>query len=144
MVSQTTKADGVLGVWVNILGSPIRHLVAVVRKARQCRCGCNGWCTIWCLLNWLRWSFLRAALKVFPSETPEVLIYNCDNYRAALAGLALQSAFNLIGIKGDWQEFCSTLAFAPWNTVMSPCLFCLTTKADMFNIDRWDVLQEPH
>ena len=95
-------------------------------------------------MNWLRWSFLHAALKVFPSETPEGLIYNCDDYTAALAGRALQSAFNLIGIKGDWQEFCITLAFATWNAVLTPCLHCFTNRAEMFNIDRWDVLQEPH
>ena len=53
-----------------------------------------------------------------------------DYIRASpsVAGTPLLYIACLCAIKGDWQEFCSSFAFANWATIESPCFSCWANK----------------
>ena len=123
----TTKRDGVIGFWYCPLLSKRRHLCAVIAKKRMCKCGCRGWCSLFVIFSWLHWSFAAMAAGEHP------LLDWCgaafeDPIRVALAGTALLYSAALVAIKGDWMEYCTTFAFATWQTIQSPCLSCWSTR----------------
>ena len=42
-----------------------RHVVALIRKWQMCKCGCQGWCSQFPLLTFLRWSLKAIADRRF-------------------------------------------------------------------------------
>ena len=48
---QFATRNSILGFWIVNLVSQRRHLVASLRKGSLCRCGCQGWCSLW--LIWI-------------------------------------------------------------------------------------------
>ena len=66
-----------------------------------------------------------------------------DELREALAGEFMSFGAYLAGIKGDWAEYCYTFAFANWKTMLSPCLGCHATVADMYNDATADIFNNP-
>ena len=128
----TTAKDAVIGFWLYIVNSTKKHLCCVVRKKRVCRCGCKGWCTYFAVFLWLHWSLTAMRHGVNPAVdctgTPLT-----DPVLAALIGEPLRFIGALIGIKGDWAEFCYTFGFSNWKTLLSPCLFCFATVANMYD-----------
>jgi hypothetical protein len=125
----TTKSDGVLGWWVHLLASGKRHLVAAQRKSRLCRCGCKGWCSLWPIFNFIRWSFSVLASGVFPATRHDFSAWKqSDVDRAGLATLPLALNGFLMFIKGDWSEFSNTFAFSSWAKAAAPCFACCCTK----------------
>ena len=42
---QYGKRDAVLNITIQNIVSGRRHVIAVINRARVCRCGCRGWCT---------------------------------------------------------------------------------------------------
>ena len=50
-----TKRDGFLAFWMQNLISGSRTLACVLRKSSLCHCGCRGYCTLFPVLNVLRW-----------------------------------------------------------------------------------------
>ena len=64
-----------------------------------------------------------------------------DEHRASLADLDMTCSFAVVGIKGDWAEFCSTFGFANWATLLSPCLLCHIVKKHMYDLTKFSVLE---
>jgi hypothetical protein len=61
------RSESVLGIWVINELSQKRHLLATLKGGDQCRCGCRGDCSIFPLLENLRWqlaSLQRGHLEV--------------------------------------------------------------------------------
>ena len=48
-------------------------------------------------------------------------------------GLAMPFKACLIHLQGDWAEFCHTLAFMSWSSILHPCLFCFCTQNNWEN-----------
>ena len=69
------------------------------------------------------------AIKEHPLKTWDDLDIT-DPIRSGLAGSPLLFCAALCVIKGDWAEFCSTFAFATWQSKIAPCLQCWCTKAN--------------
>ena len=61
------KKDGVIGFWIYTLITGVRHLAIVVRKSELCRCGCKGWCTMWIILDWLRFVLVHLVRGMNPA-----------------------------------------------------------------------------
>ena len=51
-----SKVDSAIGFWLCNIVTGSRHIVAIMRKAQLCKCGCKGWCSFWPVLEFLRWS----------------------------------------------------------------------------------------
>ena len=139
----TVRKDGVLGIWVQFLMSPKRHLCYVMRKSRMCQCGCHGWCTMFTVFAWLLWSLMALATDTFPIAGVFGAPFISDAIRMAAAGSSLGFICALVGIKGDWAEFCSAFGFATWASKKAPCVMCLCNKEQLYEIDGWDISESP-
>ena len=60
--------DGALGLWVINLLTDRRHLCCVLRKRWFCRCGCGGWCTLWPMFEFARWSLQAMVDGAYPTS----------------------------------------------------------------------------
>ena len=106
----TTNRDGVIGIWVYFMLSSQRHLVAVLKKSKLCKCGCLGWCTLFIVFSWLNWSFVCMATGEHPDTCWDGSPHE-DFLRRGLVGTSLLFSACVCAIKGDWMEFCSTFWF---------------------------------
>ena len=120
-----TKAETVLNITVQSLASGRRHLLAVVRKSRMCRCGCAGWCSTYPVMRWLHWCFSSLASGQFPRERHDGKPWRAtDALRAARGGTPLPFVGALCEIRGDWAEYAHTFGLPTWSSADHPCFFC--------------------
>lgn len=92
-------------------------------KSKVCRCSCKGWCSLYEVLSFLRWSFEALADQEYPSTRHDDLPFD-DPIRIGRAGTPLAVRGALVQIKGDWAEFAHSLGFPAWNSRCHPCIFC--------------------
>ena len=131
-----SRTDSVLGFWVENMASGARHLCVLLRKRNMCKCGCKGWCTLFYIFKFLRWSFACLAEGLWPARRHDGECWHPeqDALRAAASGKALPRAA-VINVKGDWAEFCHTLGFPSWNHSLRPCLKCSAAPQDLYQLE---------
>ena len=131
-----TKHDSFLAFWVYNLITMERHLVAVIRKSCACACGCRRWCSIWPILDFLRWSLAALAAGTMPERRHDGAEWHSptDDDRAWKAGAAITKGA-VVMLKGDWSEFALTLGFPTWSSGAHPCMFCTCTSDNMYTAD---------
>ena len=122
----TTTKESMVGFWAYCPLTQLRHLLCLLRKSRLCRCGCQGWCSFYPVFAFLRWSFVTAAIGIYPMVGPDESEWDepLDSERAGLAGAALPCQAAVVGIKGDWSELCHTWGFQDWQHAGCPCPNC--------------------
>ena len=94
----TIKKDGVLGVWIYFAYGVRRHLCAVIKKSRLCKCGCRNWCTLFVLFAWLNWSLSHMADQEHPFAKWDGSPFE-DVLRLGLVGCQLLFRACLVAIK---------------------------------------------
>ena len=129
------RSDTFIGFFTYSLITAKRHLLGLVRKSRLCRCGCRGWCTLWTVFRFLRWSFGAAMEAKRPSTMWNGEEWPADSYYGSLlaVGRDLPCRVALAQIKGDWAEYCSTFGFPTWSSKHCPCFLCQTDKEHMYD-----------
>ena len=139
------KHDSIIGVFVYFLHSSRRHLVGTIRKTELCPCGCQGWCSMFGLFSFLRWSFEAMAQRRYPSERHDRKPWHeTDSSRKHLAGENLGYCASLLFIKGDWSEFVSSFGFASWATHRAPCFLCRATNLNLHDLEGYSEVGMPH
>ena len=115
--------DGIIAVWaVNEINDD-RHLLCALRKTIRCECGCRGWCTLWSIFDWLRWSFEALANRVYPQQRHDGSAFGTrDDRRKVLAGTEQDCGAALIYIKGDWSELANNFGFPKLERWLAPLL----------------------
>ena len=130
-----SKADTFLGIWVYNLVTYKRHLVCVLRKSRLCACGCRKWCSLWEVFRWLAWSFGALATGLHPAARHDARPWDfADHDREVAAGSPLGVRGALVLLKGDWAEFCLSFGFPTWTSNSAPCLFCCSSKGELYKV----------
>ena len=82
-----SQVDTAIGFWFVNLISGARYLIAVLRKASLCECGCRGWCSLAEVFKFVHWSMLALSEGVFPSRRHDGLEFRgSEAKRAELAG----------------------------------------------------------
>ncbi len=137
--------DGAIAFYVYSLVSQTRHLCCIVRRSVLCACGCRGWCTFFCIFQFLHWSLRALARGTFPLLSHDNAPWDAENNssRASLAGRPLRLRGMLLHIKGDWSEWAHTFGFMSWKSGVAPCLLCDATPDNMFNVETFTVLDSP-
>jgi hypothetical protein len=127
------KRDSVLGFWMYNILSGCRHLFCVLKKSCLCRCGCRGWCSVYQVFFFLHWCLEALQHGTFPSNRHDGNEWlPSDAMRTATSGNAMLMRGILVQIKGDWAEFAHSLAFPTWSHKEFPCIFCISSLADLF------------
>ena len=118
------RSDTTLGVWLTNLLTGSRYLVACVRDSDTCDCGCRGWCTIWPILNYVRWMLLGMQDHCRPANWVDGTQYD---------GAGARLSFNacLVWVKGDMAEHSKTLGLASHSQFHAPCVYCTQIKPEL-------------
>lgn len=128
-----SKNDGVIGFWLANELTSSRYLLAAARKRILCECGCRGWCSMYRLFVWLRWSLECLAAGTFPTSRHDGEPWRAsDEARANRGGQPLGVQGCVIFLKGDWAEMTTTMGFPAWSSSMRPCFLCNATPARMY------------
>ena len=125
------RSGSIVGFWAVNLVTQRRHLLAAVRSADACRCGCHGWCSTAPILHAMAWGFQALAQGMRPDTRHDLLPWQEDDPLPRLReqhGPALGFQGVLIWCKGDWGEVGHTLGLRQVTTKWSPCPFCKTTQ----------------
>ena len=126
------RTGSIVGFWAVNLVTQKRHLLAAVRSADACRCGCHGWCSTAPILHALAWGFRALAEGVRPDTRHDDLPWEPEDPLVLLRnehGPALGFQGVLIWCKGDWGEVGHTLGLRQVTTKWAPCPFCRSTQA---------------
>ena len=136
--------DSVLGIFAYTAITEKRHLFCPLRKRDLCRCGCRGWCSLFHVFSVARWCIEAGAKGVWPDVRHDGSPFGRgDDLRAGNKGARMKHKFALLYLKGDWSEYCSTLGFPLWNSVLDPCIWCETNRDLMYTIQGLSVGQSP-
>ena len=125
-----SNTDGVLCVWIECFLEGTRHPVAVLRKKSMCRCGCRGWCSLFELFSYLRWSIQAMSEKRYPRARHTGPWLPSDVSRQALAGERLSMRSCILYIKGDWAEYAASIGLPTWQDAARPCYCCNAPGGD--------------
>ena len=99
-----TRQENMFAFYAYHMLSGKRHLVAVLRRSQICECGCRGWCTMWDVLEFIRWSFSCLAEGQWPSTRHDSTPFlDSDATRASKSGQRLIKAA-VVHLKGDWAD----------------------------------------
>ena len=136
------RLDNIIGFFVYNLITGHRHCVASIRKSQLCRCGCRGWCSLFPIFTFLRWSFLSIQNGRFPITGPfgEPLIGS----RLAQAGLELGWKGVLVLIKADLAEVASTFGVPSWRSNAHPCFLCTATVRNLYECQNISPVSQQH
>jgi hypothetical protein len=127
------KHDSVLGITLGNCLTKVKHLAVAFRKSNFCKCGCKGWCSLFCVFDFLRWSLAALLQGVFPCSRHDLLPWGVlDAFRSELAGSAMRIRGFVVRLKGDWAEFAHSLGFPSWASQLFPCLFCHASKEELY------------
>ena len=122
------------------LVSGTRHLLATLRKSDLCRCGCQGYCSIFQVWLFYKWSIEAFASGRFPilrhDHTP--FISDEDSFRGALAGKPLTKCV-IVQIKADWLEYATSMALPRWANPYNPCFRCFCTRDELTNLGNFSI-----
>jgi hypothetical protein len=130
-----TRNDSIWGIFIYSFLSRRRYLMSNIRKSFLCRCGCKGWCTLYTVFAFIRWSLLSLASGTWPlSKHDGTPFVESDGLHYKMRGQPLSARACVLYIKADWAEFANTLAYASWQTFLFPCMQCFCTKSDMFRL----------
>ena len=124
------KKDGIIA-WVVInLVTGCRHLICILRKGELCRCGCKGWCSMWVVWRWIRWSLEALFDGRFPSRPAPCLAWTEE--QDSWGGLHLALRGVVLYIKSDLMDRSTSFAFPTWNSVNHPCTDCWADRDTIY------------
>ena len=128
------RHENAIAVTVSIFLTGTRHMAAILRKSAQCRCGCNGWCSMHALFLFLNWIFEAMVSGRHPTCRHDGKPWKAgsDDGRAIVSGSNLGWIGILVGIRLDWAEMANTFGFYTWSHTLHPCLLCYTVLARLF------------
>ena len=121
------RSDSILGIWAYNAVSNKHHLLVSIRVLDFCRCGCQGWCTLFPVLLSVYWMLKALSLGKRPTARHDSSAFKSGE---SLLELLLQEGSPLgctaacCWVKGDWSEASHTLALPSVVSMHSPCPFC--------------------
>eukprot|EP00959_Pyramimonas_sp_CCMP1952_P412089 8635183-Pyramimonas_sp.AAC.1 len=129
---QAGRSDSILvATCVNLLTNK-RHVIGVLRQLDMCRCGCNGWCSVFVFLSYIAWVIGALVQGKVPDTKWDGSDWADGEERGAMNG---QHDFGfrcmLLYVKGDWSEFAKTFGLGSRGKILNPCPICTTDKPNM-------------
>ena len=126
------KKNSVLVISVQNLWTGKRQIVCGVRKRLLCQCGCRGFCTLFCVFQWVGWSLEHMAQGRFPAHRHDKQPWGPqDQTRQEEGAKVMTCPAVVIQLRADWSEFMKVIAVPSWSSKKHPCFLCFTKKRQM-------------
>ena len=139
-----TREETALCVFTYCLLTGKRHLALTLRETELCQCGCKGWCSLWPLWQFLRWSVEALAAGRHPTSRHDGTPWQAsDSARAVVGGSTFPWRAALVWVKGDWAALTTDWGFPTWQSNTHPCLLCHTTRACMHQLEGFSPVSMP-
>ena len=128
-----TKTKSILAASLNVVSAPSdrvrsrRQPLFLLRKARLCNCGCQGFCTMQDLFGVIAWSMSFLKSGVWPTCRHDGTPWSAHDRKTRMTAGALPRAA-LLQIRGDWEFFTQMLRFRSINSDQF-CWLCQATKS---------------
>ena len=140
--SRRVGHDSVVGCWVVNLATSARRLVASLRKADLCCCGCKHWCSMAAMWFFVRWCLESCGTGLWPSRRHDLAEWRAsDNNRSAKAGQPLSFVGVLLYLKCDLGELAPSLGIPAWRDEKAPCLSCPADHRNMYDFTRLSLVE---
>ena len=128
-----SNTDNVIGFRIQNLATRRRHLCAVVRKRTSCQCGCRGWCSLFPIFQFFKWSFDALASGFWPARRHDKQGWlDSDEGRKAQGDRPLPFRACVVYVNRDWAEYAATLGLPSWQDSIRPCFACNASGDDMY------------
>jgi hypothetical protein len=124
------REETAVGFWIYDILSDQRWLITVLRKNELGSC-CKGWCTVWAVMNAMRWSLESMASGLYPAKNELRQPFGVPALDA-LAGASLGARGIVIALRADWSELATTLQLPSWQDGVAPCPFCHSGAHDLY------------
>lgn len=101
-------------------------------KDETCQCGCRGFCSLWPLLECLRWAFEIGASMQRPHVRHDGVMFSQetgDLGRLEVAGGPLSQVLAVCEIRADWEALCDVMGLRRWQHNRYPCVICSCPRA---------------
>ena len=132
---QISTRDSLVAVTVQNLWVGKQWLVAGIRKKLLCRCGCRGFCTLFGLFEWIRWSLKAMVAGVMPAQRHDGTEWTAeDAQRVPTKGAKMTHP--AVQLRADWAELVQLVAAPTWKSSLHPCILCRATKANMWSLPK--------
>ena len=130
-----TQSESFEGLFVNDLDTGMRWLVAVLRKAEMCKCGCRGFCTFWplhdALLNDLQ--FAADGKWGVVSHLREPFLEGTVAHKRAGSPMGLVLA--VTEIRADMPGYTGPMGFRASSHVTHGCCVCNVKKESLCELE---------
>ena len=128
------KKQTFVAMFAHDLQADVKHLVFIIRKQQLCKCGCRGWCSMWALLDVVRWDLNNASVNVYPSCKHDGREFEEGSFWHGRRGEPLGCVLAVVGLRGDWPAVAEFFSVRSWSHNKCPCFFCTVPKARMQSI----------
>ena len=127
-VAGFTKQESFEGLFINDLDTGMRFLIAVIRKAELCDCGCRGFCTFWsvhdAILSDLQTSADGKWSLVSHLQNP----FELGSRRQQRAGMPMGLVLAVTEIRADMPGYTGPMVFARLRTPITRVAFATSVK----------------
>ena len=138
------KRDGALAWYVYNMCTHTRHLVAVLRRSQVCRCGCLGWCSVYCILDWMRWCVTCLKNGSMPQSRHDASPWLPDDKERQIEAGRRRPKMAVVQIKADWAELVHVMGLCQWNAVRHPCFACHANREEMRQVHNFSCMTSPY
>jgi hypothetical protein len=126
-----TKNESFEGFFVNDLDTNQRFLIAIVRKAEVCQCGCRGFCTYWPLHDAIRHDLENATDGTWSVTSHLQEPHVAGSREAERAGKPMGIVLAVCELRADMPGYTSPMGFRASGHARNPCCVCNVCKAGL-------------
>jgi hypothetical protein len=130
-----TKNESFHAIYLNDVSSSVRFLLAILRKAEICQCGCRGFCTFWCIHDALLSDLQDAAVGRWSSSELDEQPFQLGTPRGDRAGLPMGICLACTEMRADMPGYTGPMGFRSSSHGSYPCPCCNIRKANIGDLN---------
>jgi hypothetical protein len=130
-----TKQESFEGLFISDLDTGMRFLIAIIRKAELCDCGCRGFCTFWPVHDAILSDLQSSADGKWSVVSHLQEAFEPGSKRQQRAGMPMGLVLAITELRADMPGYTGPMGFRASSHVHHPCSVCNISKADLSNLD---------
>ena len=130
-----TKNESFHAFYLNDVSTGQLWLIAIVRKAEFCDCGCRGFCTYWAIHDAILSDLEAGAVAIWPRAEYDSSAFPLGSFRANRAGKPMPVAIAVTQLRADLPGYTAPVGLRASSHKNSPCPNCNIKHCDLGNLN---------